>query len=209
MESIFTYICQHADQAHWIIFCLLLLAGLNIPISEDIMLLSAGAIASTCIPDHAWRMYIWLFVGCYVSAWEAYWLGRLLGPKLFQFRFFKHVVTPARVEKLRSYLVRFGIFTFIFGRFCPGGVRNALFMSSGLTKMPFWGFILRDGIACLLSSSVLFYTGYRFGEHLDAIVYYVTHYNRTIFVVIGILVLSTLGYLWYKYRKESSVTENI
>ena len=33
---------ENANHAHWMIFCLLLLAGLNIPISEDLMLMEAG-----------------------------------------------------------------------------------------------------------------------------------------------------------------------
>ena len=79
MESFFSYICENADNAHWIIFCLLILSGLNIPISEDILLLGGGAIASTCIPDHALRLYLWIFFNCLLSAWEMYWLGRSSG----------------------------------------------------------------------------------------------------------------------------------
>lgn len=106
MESFFVYICEHAHHAHWIIFCLLLLTGLNLPLSEDLMLLGGGAIASVCIPDHALRLYIWIFFGCYLSAWEAYWLGRLLGPRLYQIRLFNNVVTPHRLDVLRHYYAK-------------------------------------------------------------------------------------------------------
>src|SRR5262245_32067312 len=101
IESLFTYICEHANHAHWIIFSLLLLAGLNIPISEDLMLIGGGAIASTCIPEHTLRMFIWIYLGCYLSAWEAYWIGRLLGPRLYRIRLFNHIITPHRMDVLR------------------------------------------------------------------------------------------------------------
>ena len=39
MESIIFFICEHCLHAHLIIFGLLMLAGLNIPISEDVLLI--------------------------------------------------------------------------------------------------------------------------------------------------------------------------
>ena len=200
MESLLSYICENAHHAHWIIFFLLLLAGFNLPISEDILLLGGGAIASACIPDHALRLYIWILLGSLLSAWEAYWIGRLLGPHLFQIRLFKSVVTPHRLEMLRYYYAKFGIFTFIVGRFCPGGIRNALFMSSGLTKMPFYLFILRDGFSCLISTFTLFYMGYQLGQNFDLVVLYIQRYT---FWFLGILLcLITAGSLYWWYRRH-------
>ncbi len=202
MEQILSYICEHAHHAHWIIFCLLLLAGLNFPISEDIMLLGGGAIASTCIPDHALRLYIWIFLGCYLSAWEAYWLGRLLGTRLYHIPVLRSIITAQRLEILRDYYARFGIFTFIVGRFIPGGIRNALFMSSGLTRMPFLLFILRDGLACLISTAVLFQIGYQFGEHLDLLLFYFQRYTYGIFAILITLGLVGFLYFWYSRSRQ-------
>ncbi len=203
MESIFSYICENAHQAHWIIFCLLLLSGLNFPISEDIMLLGGGAIASSCIPDHTLRMFIWIFLGCYLSAWEAYWIGRLLGPQLYRIRLFNRIITPHRMTVLRYYYARFGILTFIVGRFCPGGIRNALFISSGLTKMPFSLFILRDGLACFISSSVFFFIGYKFGENLPMIFHYFYRYTEIFLFVLGSVLLLGFLYFWYHHKEKA------
>lgn len=197
MEEILPYICAHAHQAPWIIFLLLLLAGLNFPISEDIMLLGGGAIASTCMSEHVVRLYIWIFLGCLLSAWEAYWLGRLLGPRLYSIPLLKSIITPQRMQVLGDYYAKFGVFTFIIGRFIPGGFRNALFISSGLTHMPFGLFILRDGLACLISTFVLFQIGYRFGENLDLLLFYFHRYTYGVLTLLG-LVLVSLLYFWYK-----------
>ena len=202
MDAFFSTICENANHAHWIIFLLLLLTGLNIPISEDLLLLGAGAIAASCIPEHTLRMYIWVYFGCIFSAWEAYWLGRILGPRLYHIPLFKSFITPHRLELLRQYYVRFGSFTFIVGRFCPGGVRNALFVSSGLTTMPFYLFILRDGCACLLSSSILFYLGYRFGQNFDLLMLHFHHYTDEAFAVLSILILVGTLFWWIR-RKQA------
>lgn len=197
MDAIFSYICENAHYAPWIMFGLLLLTGLNIPLSEDLILMGSGALASTCIPDYTLRLYLGVLCGCYLSAWEAYWIGRLLGPQLYSIPLLKSVITPQRLNVLRGYYAKFGIFTFIVGRFCPGGIRNALFMSSGLTKMPFYVFILRDGLAALLSSAVLFSLGYQFGENLDLIVSYLHHYTHWFIGIILSLTLAGLIYWWY------------
>jgi len=172
IENFFSYICENATQAHWVIFLILLLSGLNLPISEDLVLLGGGALAATCLPPgygYAFQLYIWIFLGCYLAAWEGYWIGRLLGPNLYRIPLFRTLITQSLMDRLRAYYAKYGIFTFIIGRFCPGGVRSALFISSGLTKMPFRLFILRDGFACLLSTFVLFNIGYHFAANIDQV----------------------------------------
>lgn len=202
METFFSSICEVAHEAHWIFFLLLMLAGLNLPISEDIILLTGGAIASTCIPEHTLRLYLWIYFGCWISAWEVYWIGRLLGPKLYDFRWSKHWITKERVERLHTYYEKFGVLIFMVGRFIPGGMRNALFLSCGLGKMPFPIFIVRDGFACIISSATLFTLGYQFGKNYDILVSYVKTYNGVaLFIIITALAIIGLN-LWLKNRKN-------
>lgn len=201
METLLTTICEHAHHAHWIIFVLLMLAGLNIPFSEDLLVMGGGVLASTCIPEGTLRLYLWLYFGCWISAWEAYWLGRLLGPKLYAIPWFKHVITPHRIERLHHYYEKFGLLTFMVGRFCPGGVRNGLFMTSGLGKMPFLKFIGRDGFACLFSTTTLFFLGYKFGQNYDLLV---TYFKRYEIAFIFFLLMLLVGWIVFrlKYYEE-------
>lgn len=199
LSQLIEFICSHAHNAHWIIFLLLMLAGLNFPISEDVMLITGGAIASTCIPEHTLHLFIWIYFGCWISAWEAYWIGRLLGPKLYNIPWFKRFINPKKIENLHYYYEKFGVFTFIVGRFIPGGVRNALYISSGLGKMPFLKFILRDGFACLISSNVLFFLGYKFGENYQHVLGYLKTYS---FFILGTIVLALTSLSIYYWRKK-------
>lgn len=52
MESLIEWLLQHAEHAHWYIFVAILLAGFNIPISADILLVMGGFLAATIIPEH-------------------------------------------------------------------------------------------------------------------------------------------------------------
>lgn len=204
MESFINFICLYAHEAYWILFILLLLAGLNVPFSEDIIILVAGMIGSTCIPEHWLQLYFFVLMGAYFSAWEAYWIGRLLGPKLYSIRWFAHVITPHRIERINHYYEKFGLFTFIVGRFCPGGVRNCLFMTAGLGKMPFNKFILRDGIACFISVTTLYSIGFKFGQHRDILLAHFYTYQHIVISTIGVLIVCGVTYFWIKNRKKSS-----
>lgn len=191
--------CDYANQAHWMVFATLMLGGLNFPISEDLTILASGAIGSVCVPEYAKRLFIWTYLGSWISAWETYWIGRLLGPKLYRIPWFSRVINPQKIDNLHYYYEKFGVFTFIIGRFIPGGVRNALFLSSGLGKMPFHKFMLRDGLACLISTSVLFSLGYGFARNYLIIGEYLKTYNL---LALGIFVFAILIiYLLIRKRK--------
>lgn len=203
MEQLFSTICDHAEWAPQILFLLLMIAGLNIPISEDIILITGGAITALCIPEHHLKMFLFLYFGCWMSAWECYALGRFFGPKLYEIPWFNHWINPASVEKLHKTIDYYKYLTFFVIRFIPGGIRNTFFMTCGLGKMPFKTFIFRDGMAVLLSSNVLFYIGYEFADHYHEIVQAVHQYSNyfLLFVlsVIG-LVVATLVFNYIKNK---------
>lgn len=168
------------------------------------MLLTAGALSSTCQHD-GWeiaRLYFSVYLACWVAAWECYWIGRLLGPKLFNFRWFRKVITPYRLDKIKDYIHRFGILTFIVGRFIPGG-RNALFMSTGFIRMSFPSFILRDSIGCFFSTATVFSLGYFFGSHYQQIVEIFKMYQMIFLGFIFVLLFLGAAYLWKSKAKIS------
>ncbi len=199
MESILNFITENADHAHWVIFIMIMLAGLNVPFSEDVLVLAGGAIASTYVPENTLQIFFWIFLAAWMSAWEAYWIGRLLGPKLYDIKWFSHVLTVNRIERLHYYYEKFGILTFFIGRFIPGGARNALFMTSGLGKMPFHKFILRDCPACFLQVFVLFYLGYLLGENYQVVAETIKSYNNFFLGIFSLLLI--LGIIWAYKRK--------
>ena len=191
MENLFSAVAQAAPNAYWILFLMLLLAGLNIPISLDLIVISGGVLGNLYVQDHLIRLYLFLLAGCILAGWEAYWVGRILGPRLYTMRPFKKWITQQRVEKLKKLYEKFGIFLFLVGRFIPGGVRNALFMTSGLCKMPFLTFILRDAAGCILSVTTLFCLGYFFAEKREELFSFFMAYNKLVISLICLL-LATL-----------------
>lgn len=196
METILNFIEVHSQNAHWIFFCLIILSGFCLPISEDAIVIAAGAISAIYVPDHILRMIIWLLAGYFLSAWLTYWIGRLLGPKLYNFKWFRRILSKKRMERIKAYFVRNGLLTFMVVRFLPGGARNALFLTSGLSKMPFPLFVLRDGFALIFPFSILFTSGYLFGANLELILHYFEVYSTLAFSIMFSLLALLAAYFW-------------
>ncbi len=193
MESLIQFGFENVNNIHIIGFFLIMLGGINVPISEDIIMISTGAIVGTIMPEKAYYIFAWLFFACWFSAWEAYWIGRAFGPKLYDIKWFNWIINRQRIEKINKIYERFGSLVFFIGRFIPGGIRNCLFMTSGLGKMPFYKFILRDVFACLLTASFLYSLGYFFGQHYKVVVHYFKIYhNIALYTIITAVILTIL-----------------
>jgi membrane-associated protein len=195
METVLSFVQMHAQDAHWIFFCLILLSGFNLPVSEDAVIIIGGAITAVYLTEHTLRMVSFLFIASILSAWITYWIGRLLGPKLLSYPWFNRVITQKRIDKIKSYFIEYGLYTFMGVHFLPGAARNALFFTSGLTQMPFRVFALRDGLAVIFPFSILFTTGYLFGGNLDIILHYLKVYSTAaVTFVVLVVVLLVVGY---------------
>ena len=181
--------------APYIIFGLLFLAGFNIPVSEDVMLFTSAMLAAKN-PDHLWPLFTGVFAGAYISDLICYgFLGRYLGQKLFKINFFANMVSQERLDTINSFFKKYGVFTLIFGRFIPFGVRNGLFLAAGLGKMNAWKFALSDLLACTISCVTYFWVYYTYGE---TAIYYVKKGNY----VIAALALAIVGGIVVKKLKK-------
>lgn len=191
------FILENAQFAHWWIFSLLMLAGLNFPISEDLLIIISAVLASTVVPENTWKLFTAIFLGAYLSDWMVYGIGRWLGPKLHKVRWFARVFREDKIKKIHNYYKKYGTLTLILGRFIPFGIRNGLFVTAGIGRMRFLKFILIDGVACLMSNAALFTLTYYCGKNFS---YIVKSVNIILFVIFAIAVI---GYLWYKRRKNA------
>jgi membrane protein DedA with SNARE-associated domain len=193
-------IYKYPHQAHWIIFCSLLLAGLNMPISEDLMLLTSGFLASAVVPENAYKLWTAVFIGAYISDWLAYWTGRLLGPKLLTMRFFSRFIKQERIDKMHAFYEKWGFFAFLIGRFVPFGIRNCLFISAGMGHMSFGKFLLLDGFAALISTTTAFLLAYSFGQHYEVLLEYAKTFDLTMISIVLGTVAAVGGFIWYRRR---------
>jgi len=196
MEAFTAWILNHASIAHWIIFGAILLAGCNIPVSVDALLIVSALLAAQVIPDKVIHLFCAVFFGCQLSAWIAFFLGKTVGKK-WENRW----LTKERMAKARDLYTRYGFFALLIGRFIPFGIRNCLFMSIGMSQASFKHFAIRDFFSCLIWSSLSFYLFYALSENYQS----VWHQMKTFYLLfLSTLVMIGVASLWYKKRKKST-----
>jgi membrane-associated protein len=199
MEFLQNWILQHTENPHWILFIAILLAGINIPISIDVLIILAATLAATIFPEHIWHLYAAIFLGCYFSAWISFWMGRLLGQKLSRFHWFNKIAPPPRLKTIQGFYKKYGFLTLLIGRFIPFGVRNCIFMSSGMSHVSFFKFALWDLCACFVWSSLSFYCFFVLGNNLTPLLKNIKIVNISLFVL---FCLAIMVVIWYKKKKR-------
>ena len=206
VETLLEFIHAHVAEAPYLIFGLLLLAGFGLPVSEDVMLLASALLAAKH-PDQLAPLFTGVFLGAYFSDLICYaFLGRYLGNKVFQIRFFSKLVKQKRIEKVGRFYQKYGVIVLLVGRFIPFGVRNALFFTAGLSKMNVWKFALTDLLACLLSCSAYFAVYYTFGENA---VEMIQKGNRALLLLLPLALLVCWFYCRRKKMYQVSATSSL
>ena len=155
-NSLVNFFTAHIPYWPLVCFSLLLLAGFNIPVSEDaVIILSAGVSftdSSLILPN-----WIALYLGILLSDIMVYWWGHFLSKGMFQFKKIRKKLTTQKIRLVAKTLEDYGFRTFIVCRFIPFGVRNTLWLSCGFVGLSFRKFVLYDSIAAAISCSVLYH----------------------------------------------------
>jgi membrane protein DedA with SNARE-associated domain len=198
------FIFQHQQLAPIIVFLSLLLAGMNIPISIDIMLVLTAFFTATTSPDHYYTLYISLLLGTYFSAWISYWIGRVLGNRLRKTRFFFSILSEKKVQKMKTFYEKYGFWSLLIGRYIPFGVRNCLFMTTGLSRSRFGQFIIRDLAACIIWVTSMWLIFIHLSKNLENMLSTLKSLQITLFFGISVTVI---GGIWYKIKKKRNRRE--
>ena len=169
-------------------FVALLLAGLNVPFSEDIIIIG-GALIAQADDTLILPCILAIYLGVAVSDSVSYFLGRLAARGTIKIKAIKSVLNNRYTSKLQSNLDRHGVLTFIACRFIPFGVRNTLFMSSGFFGLKYRRFLLFDVISSLISVNTLFWLVFIFGEGVERPLYIA---GVALFVVVAFFVVSEI-----------------
>lgn len=202
MNNIADILYAMAPHVHLMAFGLLLLSGLNFPVSEDLVIIISASVAATVIRQNCVIIFIGCFMGAFLSDSLAYSVGRIGGRRLLESSFVSRLFHADRIRTIENYFMKYGGKTLFFGRFIPFGVRNVLFMTSGLVRMRYFKFFIIDLFAVSITSTILFSTGYTLGGNYSRIMPYLNRYKMIIFTLF-ILILITV-YMVRKYRNRKN-----
>lgn len=193
------WLTEYLSEATYVgIALVLFLAGLGVPIPEDIPLVFGGVMAAKghiSVIGHFALSMVFILIGDSCLFMIGRRLGRGAGNGLWG-----RLLTEQRRLKAEHYFTKFGSWTVFFGRFLAG-VRAAVFLGAGAARFPYWRFILLDALAALISVPVWIWIGYQFGEHWEEIL----DQAKTIqgWLLGGLLVIVVAAVWWLRKRKAN------
>ena len=180
------------------ILLLLLLCGLGVPIPEDITLVTAGFLAA----QGAGRIDIAILisiVGVLAGDCMLFGIGHRYGRDVQGWPLIGRVLTDTRIEKARWAYREYGGSMIFASRFLAG-VRAAFHLAAGMLGVPFWKFVIYDGLASLVSVPLIVSAGWYYSDDIEKLLKW-EHRGQWIIVSIIVLIVGALaGY--HRWRKK-------
>ncbi|WP_374535966.1 DedA family protein [Chitinimonas taiwanensis] len=169
------------------------------PIPEDVSLVAGGVIAGLGYADvHV--MFGVGMAGVLIGDATMFMIGRLFGERVLSWRFVAKLLTPERYCAVQDKFARYGNRLMFIARFLPG-LRSAIFLTAGMTRrVPFWRFLLLDGLAALISVPAWVYLGYFGAYNRDWLMTWIGRGQVGILAIIGLIGLVLL-FSYFKRRR--------
>ena len=183
------------------LIAMLLGGAIGLPIPEDIPLLLAGVLL------HQGTAELGLaFISCYCGIMAGdlflFYVGRKLGSSANKRGWFKAQLSPEKIEETRASIKKRGFLAILLARHLFY-LRTVTFLACGAMRMDVKYFILCDGFAALLSSTLMISLGFMFSENYKA---FLAHFKefKVGLVIIGVIIalIFITRYLIKKYKNR-------
>ena len=158
--SAFAY---HPLELYGLVVAFMILSGFGLPIPEEIVLVSSGLIAYAGSKPELYPppypgaevvnpslLAVVCFAAVFGSDLLVFVLGRVFGQRIAKSPRFGKYVDPRQNPKLGQLRKKYGVWACAIFRFTPG-IRFPGHLSCGIMRIPYWKFMLIDGVAAMFS----------------------------------------------------------
>jgi membrane protein DedA with SNARE-associated domain len=199
------------------VFGVLVLCGFGLPMPEDVILVTGGVLAWLASPLEApsihamvddvglrWMVLVGL-AGILAGDSIIYWVGRRLGARIAEFRLLRRLVPPEKLQEVEKRLRRSGNVVVVIARFLPG-LRAPTYFTVGHSRMPYWEFLLFDGLAALISAPLWVCLGFWFGDDIERAALEAARFGHYILLAVTVVV-AALVFRWLQRRRAVQAAE--
>jgi membrane protein DedA with SNARE-associated domain len=195
------------------VFGVLLLCGFGLPMPEDVILVTGGVLAWLASPFdtpslHAMAgdpgLHTMIAVGLAgILAGDSviFWMGRRLGVRIAEFRLLRRLVPPDKLQEVEKRLRQRGNFVVVIARYLPG-LRAPTYFTVGHARLPYWQFLLFDGLAALVSAPLWVCLGFWFGDDIERAALEASRFGHYILIGVGV-VLVAIAFRWIQRRRAT------
>jgi len=198
--DLLAFIQPYGAWSYVVIFAVLLACGFGLPIPEDITLVTAGILAARGIIDFNYSIILCM-AGVLIGDGTVFMLGRTMGNKLLGSRLGRFIMPAKRDAAVRELVSKYGDKIIFMARFMPG-FRTPLFFATGTYHVPFWKFLLLDGLAAILSVPLWIYVGYLFGANLEELEKVIRKFQFGIYASLGVLIIGSIGFIYFRKKAQ-------
>jgi membrane protein DedA with SNARE-associated domain len=204
---------------YFFVFGVLVLCGFGLPMPEDIILVTGGVLAwidaerrwgvdtatfHLILRDPALlTMVLAGLAGILAGDSVIFFAGRRFGARVADFRPLRRVITPEKMERVERLVRRRGNVVVMTARFLPG-LRAPTYFTVGHAGLPYWEFLLFDGVAALISAPLWVCIGFYFGSNIQLAARFAGQFGHWILAAVGVFLLVML-LRWLRSRRIVSV----
>jgi membrane protein DedA with SNARE-associated domain len=185
------------------IFLILFLAGLGVPIPEEVPVLASGVLAHEGVVRW-WLTLPVCVVGVLAGDVALYWVGRHWGERVLAWRIVRLVLSRKREEALKAAYRRHGV-KIVFTARHVMGLRAAAFLTAGIAHVPFGRFLAVDAAGALLGVPVAFGLAFFFTDQVEQIVRDVHRVER--WVALIAVALAAAYFAVRTYRRSRALEQ--
>ncbi len=186
-----------------ILFLLLIAGAIGFPIPEDLPLVLGGIVAHRGSVDPRLVVVI-SYAGVVLGDLIIFFIGRRLGPSVFEKKWFKGKISSRRLTVMRLKLEKRSLMMIFLARHLFY-LRTATFLTCGAVGMKFSRFLVADLLAALVSVPLMVWLGYKFSVNYEDLLGFVEHAKVWSLLLIPILLVAFF-YLRYRSKKRAKPT---
>jgi membrane protein DedA with SNARE-associated domain len=188
-----------ASDGPWFLFGVIMLAGVGLPISEEILIVPAGFLIERGVLPLWWTVAAaWTGVVLADLIWML--LVRRFAHRLLSIHFFRRMFHPRRLLEIKYLLDKWGAGVIIMGRILPAA-RTPVITAAGLAHMPIGKFMLGECVGAAKSVAWQLGMGWLIAKGLGESVHD-RHLWDAILIGAGILMLIVVVW-WIRRRRKS------
>ncbi len=193
------------------VFVILVLCGFGLPMPEDVVLVTGGVLAwlasdlesasvGAMLADRGLLVMVGVGLAGILAGDSIIFLaGRTFGARVADFRPLRRVITPAKLEKVEKLMRRRGNVVVMIARFLPG-LRAPTYFTAGHARLPYWEFLLFDGVAALVSAPLWVCIGFYFGSNIEEAARLAGRFSHYILFAVAVVLLA-LFLRWLQARR--------
>ncbi len=182
-------------------FVALFATGFGFPVPEDVVLLSAGALAHRGIVPLLPTVIVCMG-GVLAGDVALFTTAKRLGPAALDRPFIRRVLPPERREKLNRFVQSRGGAAVFLARHVAG-LRAPVFALAGMHGMPLAKFVLFDALALCISAPAVLALGWWSSAHVELARRGLAHAEHWLLFGVAMIVLVYAAYVWVRSMRKT------